>query len=273
MDASAWTVDPASVLRIDTDSHGTADEILGAWLAAAASLAAPAGARWGVAMPDPFDYGRGVALFEGVGKFEALYGVDVRQALLAGLPARPAAVEFVNDADAFVLGEWINGAATGYGRCVGMTLGTGIGSGFIADGAIVDSGPTVPSGGRAHRIVWHGLPLEDSVSRRAIRREFARAGGDPLADVREICDVARHGDPVATAVLGAALRTLGAAFGPWLRRFAAEVLVIGGSMSASWDLFEPWFLEGAGPAGMPDLRVARDAEDAGLLGAAVAATR
>ena len=53
---------------------------------------------------------------------------------------------------------------------------------------------------------------------------------------------------------------------PWLERFKAEVVVVGGSMSASWDLFGPAFTaELSDPVPMV---VAQDPEHAPLLGAA-----
>jgi len=224
----------------------------------------------GVAIPDPFDYATGVAKFRGVGKFESLYGVDLRAAILAGNPDLDDVV-FVNDADAFGLGEWVHGAATGWHRCVGITLGTGIGSTFLDDGRIVDSGPDVAPGGRAHRLHAHGQPLEDLVSRRAIRRAYKAATGDADADVLDIAIRARAGDPVATQVLATAMRILGETLRPVLDRFAPDVLVVGGSMAGSWDLFEPSFRAGLHRDGQP-IVLAEHREDAPLIGAAWWAT-
>jgi glucokinase len=166
-----------------------------------------------------------------------------------------------------VLGEWVAGAARGDTRCAGLTLGTGVGSGWVADGRIVDSGPDVPPGGRAHRLEVDGVPLEDVMSRRAIRRAYATRTLDEQADVREIAERARGGDPVASDVLSRAVRALGAALGPYVRRFEAQVLVIGGSMAAYWDLFEPWFVTGFGDHA-PKIVTAADAEHSPLYGAA-----
>jgi glucokinase len=217
-------------------------------------------------MPGPFDYDRGIALFEDVGKFDSLRGVDVRAALCEGIAPPPESVSFLNDADAFLLGEWLHGAATGYRRCAAVTLGTGVGSGFLAAGEIVSSGPDVPPGGRAHRLDIDGVPLEDGVSRRAIRAAYAAATGDAAADVHEIADRARGGDFVAREVIDTAMKRLGTALGPYLQRFGAEVVVIGGSMSASWDLFGPAFV--AQLRGPIAVVVAEDREHAPLLGAA-----
>jgi len=266
IDTADWAIVPDTLSRRPLDSQASADELLASFIGAARSLDAGGAARWGVAMPDPFDYARGIALFENVGKFDSLRGVDVRAALCDGISPRPGSVSFLNDADAFVLGEWLHGAATGYRRCAAVTLGTGIGSGFLADGQIVGTGPDVPPGGRAHRIFIDGRPLEDVVSRRAIRAAYAATGGDPEVDVHEIADRARSGDGAARTVIDTAMRQLGTALAPYLQRFGAEVVVIGGSMSASWDLFGPAFV-----ARLRDpiaVVVAEDREHAPLLGAA-----
>ncbi len=252
--------------RQSVDAAGPAAEIIAAWVAAAGASAAPSGARWGVAMPDPFDYPRGIARFEGVGKFEALFGLDVGAALRGSIAPPPESVAFVNDADAFILGEWLVGAARGTRRCVGLTLGTGVGSGWIADGSIVSAGPAVPPGGRAHRITLDGRPLEDVMSRRAIRAAYAAATDDAQADVREIAGRARAGDAVAIEVLRVATSGLGRALGPYLARFDPDVIVVGGSMAASWDVLSPGFLAAVTTA--PTVRRSIDAEAAGLAGAA-----
>jgi glucokinase len=262
VDTTTWRV-VGEVSRVDLHPDGPREHLLDRFAAAARTVDAPSGATWGVAIPDPFDYRRGVGLFEGVGKFEALYGVDLNVALRDRIGAAPV---FVNDADAFTLGEWAVGAASGSARCVGLTLGSGVGSGWLVDGAVVSTGPGVPPNGRIHRLTVLGRPLEDVMSRRAIRAAYAReVGGD--ADVREIAELARAGRPAAVSVLRPALSALGQVLGPALRDFDADVLVVGGSMAASWDLFEPW-LRAGWPAVWPEIRRAAHPETSPLVGAA-----
>ena len=265
VDTAAWTV-LGTPVRVHVDSHAAADTVLDSFAEAGTALDAGGDAPWAVAMPDPFDYERGIGRFHGVAKFEALDGVDVRAGLSARLPCRPRDLVFCNDADAFAVGEWVAGAASGTSRAVGLTLGTGVGSGWVIDGLVAD--PGVPPGGRAHQLQINGGPLEESMSRRAIRRAYAAATGDSGADVRDVADRARDGDPIATKVLADALHALGRALAAPLRDFGAEVVVVGGSMSRSWDLFDRWFREGAGEIGVPPVRVAADPEGAPLIGAA-----
>ncbi len=255
VDRDGWLVEEQP--RAELDPAAGTDELLAGLAAAGARLSAPAGTAWGVAMPGPFDYARGVAHYAGVGKFEGLTGVDVRSALYERLPERPGSITFINDASAFLIGEWLIGAARGATRCAAVTLGTGIGSAFLDRGRVVDSGPDVPPQAEVHLLSHDGLPLEDWVSRRALRRDYAlrrglhrddalRAGlhrddalradrGDDT-DVKEIAELARAGDPAASATFDAAFLVLGEVLGPWLERFGADQLVIGGSIAGAWDL-------------------------------------
>lgn len=266
VDPEGWYVQSSA--RLGLDAQASAADLVESFLQAAASLGIGTGRTWGVAMPDPFDYERGIGQFQGVGKFAALRGVDLGAALRDGVRG---GVEFVNDADAFTLGEWAAGAAQGVRRCVGLTLGTGVGSGWLVDGHVVD--PVLPPGGRLHRLDIAGVPLEDVVSRRAIRRAFADAGGDRDLDVQDIAAQARVGPGAARRVLEDAMLALGQVVGGCVRGFRADVLVVGGSMSASWDLLAPAFRSGARGDALPPIRICADSAHSPLIGAAVHALR
>lgn len=263
-----WTV--LSTTRLTLDPRAPAEGLLDRFVAAGGEVTADDSAWWGVAMPDPFDYDRGIGRFEGVAKFESLNGVHVGAALRDRLRPVPAGVVFLNDADAFILGEWTAGAAAGARRCVGITLGTGIGSGWLVDGQVANPGN--PPGGRAHRLTVHGRPLEDVVSRRAIRAAYADAGGDPDADVLDIAAAARAGEQRAAEVIERCFRALGKTLASVIAEFGAEVVVIGGAMSGSWDLFEPAFRAGA-EVDSPPIRLAAHPDSAPLVGAAAHALR
>lgn len=266
VDPADWSVGQSTRYHLDADA--AADAVLDRIWRAGNALRAPAGTTWGVAMPDPFDYELGVGKFEGVAKFGSLRDVDVGAALGQRLRGEMA---FLNDADAFLLGEWAAGAAAGVGRCAAITLGTGIGSAWLVDGEVVDPGE--PPGGRIHRMTVGGAPLEDVVSRRAIRRAYAAATADESADVHEIVAAARAGSAPARRVLDTAISELGAVVARCVAAFGADVLVIGGSISASWDVLGPAFVDGAGATALPRVVVSADPDRAPLIGAAVHAMR
>lgn len=243
VDTGTWRAVPGSARTRPVDAAGTAETILDVIAASATSLGPLDGATLGVAVPGPFDYDRGVAGYHGVGKFDALCGVDVGRELRARLPESPTAVRFVNDAAAFALGEWVSGAARGHDRSVTLTLGTGIGSGFLACGRAVVAGPDVPPEGRVDLLRIDGAPLEDTVSRRALLAAYLRRITPRTVsvgfDVAALAERARAGDADAADVFRTAFRALGVAIEPWVRRFGAELVVVGGSVARSWDLVGP----------------------------------
>ncbi|MEW1648225.1 ROK family protein [Streptomyces sp. NPDC091219] len=265
---------PSSVLRRPLRSDATADSILGTIALTALELPAEHGACWGVAIPGPFDYDTGMGRFTGIGKFEALSGVDVGVGLRRRLADRAEHLRFLNDADAFAIGEYRAGAAAGHKRVACLTLGTGVGSSFLSDGVPVHDGTEVPPGGHVHRLTLHGRPLEDLVSRRAIRDLYGHltdmAEDQEPPDVHEIAAMIKAGDPAATEAFRYAFETLGQALGPWIDRFEATAVVIGGSMAKSWNLIHPALSAKLVPAGGATVQVlpARQAAEAPLIGAA-----
>jgi acetyl esterase len=217
----------------------------------------------GFAVPGPFDYATGVAWIGH--KLEALYGADLRSPLAEALGVRAGAICFVNDADAFVLGEWWAGAAKGHRRVVGATLGTGLGSSFLANGQVVDAGPSVPSAGEIHRVSYRGEPVEESVSRAALIERY----GLHDVDVAEIAMRGRNGDERAAAAFHDVAVALGEVFAPWLRAFDATCLVVGGSIAAAWDLLYPGLRSALdGLDGLETVTRASHLDHAALLGAA-----
>ena len=267
--------------RQSLDADGAATDIIASLVGAARPILAtitPCSVL-GVAIPGPFDYDRGIGRYEGVAKFESLNGLDIEEALRSGLDGSVAHVAFLNDADAFVLGEWAFGAATGHRNVVGITLGTGVGSGFVEDGRVVSDDARVPPDGSAHQLTIDGKPLEETISRRALIRCARLSVNDlsPDADVVDIAALARCGSKSALRVFEDAFLALGAALAPWLARFEASILVVGGSMAGSWDLIERPLLRGVERAepGLTGLltRRAERSEDSALLGAAVHASK
>jgi glucokinase len=226
--------------RLALDSKADAQQILSVLLEAAASVVGNE-SRLRVAMPGPFDYDRGIGMFEGVGKFDALRGFDLGTAMSGALHISRNQIEFIKDSDAYAYGEAHNGAAKGYESFVCLTLGTGIGSAFVRSSRAIASGPDVPPGGDVFRLSLAGQPLESFSAPRSIEAAYQAQSGEP-AKLPEICDRARAGDVIANSVLHRAMDVLGRVVGPWVRRFGAQSIVIGGSVAASADVLFP-FLE------------------------------
>jgi glucokinase len=230
---------------------------------AAADVAEGAVERIGVAVPGPFDYANGVCLL--THKLELLHGVDLRRELADALRTPPESIAFVNDADAFLLGEAWVGAARGHRRAAAVTLGTGLGSAFLEDGKIVDTGSRVPVEGSLHLIPYRGRPAEETVSRAALLAGY----GDPRLDVRDIAVRARNGDTRARQVFNDLASALGELTAPWLESFGATCLVVGGSISQAWDLLEDALRAALAEVdGLEKVVPGARVDDAALLGAA-----
>jgi glucokinase len=249
-----------SLRRVPLDPNGTRAELLGAIRVAAESVAG--GARQvGVATPGPFDYERGICTIRGVGKLESLFGVDLRAELARVFSAADArAILFLNDAEAFLLGEAADGAAKGRARVIGITLGTGLGSAFLADGHIVRDGPDVPRDGELYRVPFRGADVEDTISGPALRRRFRADLG--VAQIGELADA---GHPRATALFASFGADVADFLTPWVRDFRAECVVVGGAIARAWRHFGPSLDSALAVDAVPAARI----DDAALLGAAL----
>jgi predicted NBD/HSP70 family sugar kinase len=221
----------------------------------------------GVAVPGPFDYAAGVSKI--AHKLEALHGVDLRSELYAASNLQdPAAIHFLNDAESFLLGEWWAGAARHHSRAIGITLGTGLGSAFSEDGAIVRSGDRVPPGGELFRVRFRGADVERTISRAALRAAYG-TGLDDDVDVEQIAERAHAGESAGGRVFDDLGTALGQFLTPWLRAFDPSCLVVGGSIARSWGLFERSLRAELEPvAGLRTVTVAEHIDDSALLGAA-----
>jgi glucokinase len=187
------------------------------------------------AVPGPFDCAAGVSLMKH--KLASLYGRDLRSALAARFGWAPSQLRFLNDASAFLLGELNAGSARGAIRAVGMTLGTGIGSAFACNGHCVTEGKGVPPGGEIWNFPYRGGIVEDLISTRAVKADYAARTGKDI-EVKEIA-VAAATDPDARQVF----ETLGSNLGHVIRDvivpFQPELVVAGGGISRSAPLFLP----------------------------------
>lgn len=217
----------------------------------------------GIAMPGPFDYAAGVGHFAGNAKFTALNGVDIGVAL-AIRQRFPRPVRFLNDATAFAVGCVAIGAAPSRGNVVGVTLGTGLGSAFLRDGIPVIDGDDVPP----HGSLWH-LPFGDGIADDYVSARWLttriRDRLDGIDTVIAGAELARAGTVDAAAIFVEYGANLGKILSPWVARFGAEAVVLGGRICGAFDLFGP-----ALSAALPATRIAvhSDTEDAAIIGAA-----
>jgi glucokinase len=251
VDVETWRI--SDLCRLPLHPEGTRRELLGAIREAAASLRDVS--RLVVAAPGPFDYENGICLVRGLGKLDGLFGVDMRAELARALLVDPAVIRFLNDAEAFLLGESAAGAARGHDRAIGITLGTGLGSAFLVGGELVRAGESVPPNGDLHVVPFRGGCVEDTISGRAISARF-----DGRTGAAEIAARADAGDVRSAAAYASLGADLAAFLEPWLDAFRPTCVVVGGSIARAWRHFS---------AALPPISTpAERLDDAPLLGAA-----
>ncbi|MEM2240492.1 MAG: ROK family protein [Candidatus Bathyarchaeia archaeon] len=198
----------------------------------------------GIAMPGPFDYAEGVSLMGqgfGLEKFRAIYGINLRREFIKRLDLREDfPIIFEPDSWAFLRGEAWLGAARGYSRALGITLGTGLGSAFMVNGEIVIEGPGIPPLGWIAMIPYKDGVIEDRVSRRGILTRYRELSGRSVQglDVADIALQASNGDKVSLQVFEETGLILGKVLKRICLEFKPECLVIGGQISKSLYLFE-----------------------------------
>jgi glucokinase len=188
-----------------------------------------------LAVPGPFDLAAGVSYMQH--KLKSLYGINLKSALAQRLNLPMDKLSFVNDAAAFLLGEVHAGAAQGAKRAVGIVLGTGIGCAFAENGEWVTDGNGVAPGGEIWNLPYRGGTVEDLLSTRAIRCDYAKRTGTD----EEVAAIAQRAscDAHAVASFENFGSNLGQVFRDILTPFAPDVVVIGGGISRSSQLFLP----------------------------------
>lgn len=227
--------------RLKVNGNGRADEILNVWAKAISETCSDflnldlAGI--GFAMPGPFDYPSGIARFENVGKFDNLFGVNVREEIRQrlGLPA-DFPVRFQNDAACFAIGESLQGEAAKNRRLLAVTLGTGFGTTFIDNHLPVAGKYEIPVDGFLYRVPFKDSAADEYFSTRWFIKEYELVTGRKVAGVKEIAEEAESDEKVA-AIFTTFGENLGGFLVPWLARFEADCLVIGGNISSAFSLF------------------------------------
>ncbi len=174
----------------------------------------------------------------------------------------PLPVIVTNDANAAAVGEMIYGGARGMKNFVVITLGTGLGSGFVVDGKLVyghdgfagEIGHTSIRPGLSNRDCGCGRKgcLETYVSATGLKRTVLKIMADRLddselrrfsfeeLDSKKIYEAARRGDPIALQ----AFEHTGAMLGYKLADVVAHtnpeaIFLFGGLALAKELIFEP----------------------------------
>lgn len=263
VDLETGTLIKNSIKRRAVNSNGSKEEILTAWcevIKQAFGEVLTIEKRIGIAMPGPFDYENGVSLIKDQDKFKSLYLLDVKHELAQRLNIDSSAIKFVNDAAAFMQGEVFCGAAKGYSRALGLTLGTGLGSAVVINGESADAE------------LWNSKFLngiaEDYFSTRWFVNKYKSLTGISLEGVKELADVVKT-DLYAMQVFNEFGRGLGHFLADIIKATKSEVVILGGNISQAFHLFAPHLRENLKALHLDtEIKITELNEHAALIGAA-----
>jgi glucokinase len=223
------------------DNQAQANTIIGTWTQALSAVLEKVPLEnvkgIGFAMPGPFDYVKGISYIRGVAKYENLYGINITDAISNSLSVKDGfLIRFMNDASSFAVGEAWAGSAANFNRSLSITLGTGFGSAFIRNRIPIVDGPEVPKLGCIYHLPFKDGIADDYFSTRGLLSRYKKLTGKELDGVKELAALAGTEKAVTDLFIDFGENT-GLFLAPWLNKFKAEILVIGGNISHAYNLF------------------------------------
>ena len=223
------------------DNQGQANAIITTWTQALSAVLEKVPLEnvkgIGFAMPGPFDYVKGISYIRGVAKYENLYGINITDAISNSLGVKDGfLIRFMNDASSFAVGEAWAGSAANFNRSLSITLGTGFGSAFISDRIPIVDGPEVPKLGCIYHLPYKDGIADDYFSTRGLLSRYKKLTGKELGGVKELAALAGTEKAITDLFIDFG-DNAGLFLAPWLNKFKAEILVIGGNISHAYNLF------------------------------------
>lgn len=197
----------------------------------------------GYAFPGPFDYERGISYVKGVGKFDQLYGINLREELLVRIKREPSLqnklssnfqILFDNDANLFALGEKLKGKGKNYEKAIYLRIGSGAGSAFMKQNKLIKKGKNIPENGWIYKDPFGDSIVNDYISINGIKELVKETGVRTKDDLIETLDeMAEANDAKAKEVYYLFGRNIGKALNPYVATFHPEAIILGGKVAKS----------------------------------------
>ncbi|MEA5258363.1 ROK family protein [Arcicella aquatica] len=272
IDASSRVLLDTSLQRVSIQQNTDADTIIATWTNTLKTAIAdiPKENMLGItlAIPGPFDYETGVCWMQGVNKYEALYGLNIANILREQLALSPnCPILFENDATCFGIGESLSTETKVYEKVLAITLGTGLGSTFIEDQAVVKYGENIPQNGYLYNVPFADGIAEDYLSAQWLIKRYTQLTGNEFSAVLPIAALALNEDSAAKQVFEEYGENLKEALMPWIGKFGAKCVVIGGNICKSASLFITPLQQALATSKIP-LKISEFMELSAIMGAA-----
>jgi len=232
VDLTEGKIITSTIARAKVYPHGSAEEILGAWTKTIAeACGGGSDCQLGIAMPGPFDYLTGICLMKKVNKYEALYGLNIKEELSARLGIAAQNIIFRNDSEAFLAGEMRFGAGKGLARGIGITLGTGLGTSIYQNGEAQDMalGINYP--------MLEGV-AEDYISTRWFVSAYQSRTQSSIEGVKQLLQL-YPSDVIARELFEDFGQNLSSFIQGFIKQFEPEIIIIGGNIAHASEKFFP----------------------------------
>lgn len=261
VDLQKGAVIASTLTRAKVHPHGSAEEILSTWSnTIKEALRGSEDGQIGIAMPGPFDYLTGICLMKNVNKYEALYGLNIKEELSERLGINAQNIVFRNDSEAFLAGEMRFGAGKGFQRGMGITLGTGLGTSIYQNDEARDMALGI------NYQMLDGV-AEDYISTRWFVNTYQLKTQKSVEGVKQLVQLYASEEAVRELFedFGQNLSSFVHGF---IKQFTPEVVVIGGNIANASEKFFPNLSQQLSAYQTPiQLRKAILNEEAALLGA------
>jgi glucokinase len=230
VDLKTRSVLPGTCIRKSIDSNGSAKNII----AELSSIINKSIAhndfkkKIAIAMPGPFDYEAGISYIRNQHKYDSLYGLNVKSLLAGSLQIHESDILLKNDAACFLQGEVFGGAAKGFKKAIGLTLGTGLGSAKFTHEISEDAE------------LWQSPFLdgiaEDYLSTRWFVKRFYEMTGITVRNVKELFKLKTNGE-ILKGIFKEFGKNLALFLSDLILSEQPEVIVIGGNITNVYSLF------------------------------------
>jgi len=191
----------------------------------------------GIAMPGPFQYKTGIAMFDRNDKYESLHKVSIVSELPKYLNGKNIPIRFLNDATSFGIGGALINKIEKNKKIVALTIGTGFGAAFLKNHVPVVNDENVPEGGCLWDKVFLDGIADDYFSTRWFLSKYEEfTGENGIEGVKEIVNT---NSVYSLRLFNEFAVNLSEFILPHLIKFNADLLVIGGNISKSHHLFLP----------------------------------
>ena len=181
-----------------------------------------------------------------------------------------------NDANCFALAEAILGHGKKYNNVIGLTIGTGFGSGFVINKKIYHGRcfaaeighTTINSNGPKSKCGNNGC-LESYVSIKGI---LSRAKGLYICNPKELFELAEQGSKKAIGIWEETGFYLGIGCANIINTLNPDIITVGGQIANAWKFFNKKIKETVNKRALFSCKIAKSSlKDAGILGAALLA--